>query len=53
MPSISLVTEIPGPQSRALGARREAATPLGAARLTPLAIVRAHGATMTDADGNT
>lgn len=52
MPAIRLVTEIPGPLSRALVARREAAMPPGAARLTPLAIARAHGATLTDVDGN-
>lgn len=51
-PSIHLVTEIPGPKSRALVARREAATPPGAAKLTPIAIERAHGAVVTDVDGN-
>ncbi len=53
MPAISLRTEVPGPNSRAILARRDAAMPPGAARLTPIAIARAHGATMTDVDGNT
>lgn len=51
-PSIHLQTEIPGPNSRALIARREAATPAGAAKLTPIAIASAHGAEVTDVDGN-
>jgi len=50
--SIHLRTEIPGPASRALIARREAATPPGAAKLTPIAIASAHGAVVTDVDGN-
>jgi 4-aminobutyrate aminotransferase/(S)-3-amino-2-methylpropionate transaminase len=50
--SIELVTEIPGPRSRQLLARREAATPNGSAKLTPLAIVSGSGAVVTDADGN-
>jgi 4-aminobutyrate aminotransferase / (S)-3-amino-2-methylpropionate transaminase / 5-aminovalerate transaminase len=50
--SIKLVTEIPGPRSLELLARREAATPNGAAKLTPLAIVGGSGAVVTDADGN-
>ncbi len=50
--AIRLVTEIPGPKSRALVARRDAAVPRGAARLTPIAIERAHGALVTDLDGN-
>lgn len=50
--SIRLVTEIPGPKSRALVARREAATPQGNAKLTPISIESAHGALVTDVDGN-
>lgn len=53
MPTINLVTDLPGPNSAALVARREAATPRGAAKLTPVAIVKAEGAAVTDADGNT
>lgn len=52
MSAIHLVTEIPGPHSRALVARREAASPPGAAKLTPIAVASAHGATVTDVDGN-
>jgi 4-aminobutyrate aminotransferase/(S)-3-amino-2-methylpropionate transaminase len=51
-PLIRLVTEIPGPRSRAIVARREAATPPGAAKLTPIAVESAHGAVVTDVDGN-
>jgi 4-aminobutyrate aminotransferase/(S)-3-amino-2-methylpropionate transaminase len=53
MPTINLLTDIPGPKSRQLVARREAATPRGAAKLTPVAITHAEGAAVTDADGNT
>jgi 4-aminobutyrate aminotransferase/(S)-3-amino-2-methylpropionate transaminase len=49
---IQLRTEIPGPRSRSLIARREAATPPGAAKLTPIAVESAHGAVVTDVDGN-
>lgn len=49
---IRILTEIPGPKSRALVARREAATPPGAAKLTPIAVAEAHGAVLTDVDGN-
>jgi 4-aminobutyrate aminotransferase / (S)-3-amino-2-methylpropionate transaminase / 5-aminovalerate transaminase len=52
MTTIRLGTEIPGPNSRALVERREAATPRGAAKLTPIAVVKAEGAALTDADGN-
>jgi 4-aminobutyrate aminotransferase/(S)-3-amino-2-methylpropionate transaminase len=51
-PSIRLVTEVPGPRSREIVARREAATPRGATRLTPIAVERAEGAVVEDADGN-
>ncbi len=52
MSVIDLVTEIPGPRSRELVARREAASPAGAAKLTPIAVASAHGAIVTDLDGN-
>jgi 4-aminobutyrate aminotransferase/(S)-3-amino-2-methylpropionate transaminase len=50
--SIHLQTEIPGPRSREIVARRDAAMPSGAARLTPIAVASAHGAVVTDVDGN-
>jgi 4-aminobutyrate aminotransferase/(S)-3-amino-2-methylpropionate transaminase len=53
MPSINLVTEIPGPKSLAMVARREAATARGAAKLTQLGVESAEGALVHDVDGNT
>jgi 4-aminobutyrate aminotransferase/(S)-3-amino-2-methylpropionate transaminase len=52
MPTINLITEVPGPKSRELAARREAATARGAAKASALAVVKAQGAVVTDADGN-
>ncbi|MDH3518516.1 MAG: aminotransferase class III-fold pyridoxal phosphate-dependent enzyme, partial [Acidimicrobiia bacterium] len=49
---IRLITEVPGPASRAMVARREAATPRGASKLTGIAIASAHGSMVTDVDGN-
>ena len=49
---IHLVTEIPGPKSRALQARRVQAVPRGVPSVTPIAVVLAEGAVVTDADGN-
>ncbi|MCC6804206.1 MAG: 4-aminobutyrate--2-oxoglutarate transaminase [Anaerolineae bacterium] len=53
MPTINLITEVPGPKSRAIAARREAATPRGAAKASAIVITEAQGAAVTDADGNT
>ncbi len=53
MPTIRLLTEVPGPKSREMAARREAATPRGAAKVSAITIERAEGAVLTDADGNT
>ncbi|HLA45155.1 MAG TPA: aminotransferase class III-fold pyridoxal phosphate-dependent enzyme, partial [Aggregatilineales bacterium] len=53
MSTINLVTEIPGPKSRAIVARREAASAQGAAKLTSIAVESANGAAVTDVDGNT
>ncbi len=49
---IKLETEIPGPRSREIVARREAATPPGAAKLTPIAVASAKGSVVVDVDGN-
>jgi 4-aminobutyrate aminotransferase / (S)-3-amino-2-methylpropionate transaminase / 5-aminovalerate transaminase len=53
MATIHLVTDIPGPKSREIVARREAATPRGAAKATTIAVAHAKGASVTDVDGNT
>jgi 4-aminobutyrate aminotransferase/(S)-3-amino-2-methylpropionate transaminase len=50
--SIKLVTEVPGPKSLELVARREAAVPNGAAKLTPLGIASGQGSVVVDLDGN-
>jgi 4-aminobutyrate aminotransferase/(S)-3-amino-2-methylpropionate transaminase len=52
MAGIELRTEVPGPKSRQIVARREAAIPSGAAKLTQIAVDHAHGALVTDVDGN-
>lgn len=50
--SIKLVTEIPGPKSREIVVRREAALSRGAAKLTQVAVAEASGAVVIDVDGN-
>ncbi|MDR5704060.1 MAG: aminotransferase class III-fold pyridoxal phosphate-dependent enzyme, partial [Armatimonadota bacterium] len=47
------VTEIPGPVSCQLMARRERAIPRGVFHSTPIFAAAGHGATVTDVDGNT
>jgi 4-aminobutyrate aminotransferase/(S)-3-amino-2-methylpropionate transaminase len=51
--SIRLHTSIPGPRSLELGARRAAAIPRGVGNTTPVFVDHAHGALLTDVDGNT
>jgi 4-aminobutyrate aminotransferase / (S)-3-amino-2-methylpropionate transaminase / 5-aminovalerate transaminase len=51
--AIHRVTEIPGPNSRAILERRAAAVARGLARSTDVVIERAEGALVHDVDGNT
>ena len=51
--SIDIRTAIPGPKSQEMVARREAAVPTGLYKAHPIAIDHAHGALVTDIDGNT
>ncbi|HWQ33099.1 MAG TPA: 4-aminobutyrate--2-oxoglutarate transaminase [Blastocatellia bacterium] len=50
---IRQLTEIPGPRSRELMARRDQAVPRSFGKLTPIFIRRASGAIIEDVDGNT
>jgi 4-aminobutyrate aminotransferase / (S)-3-amino-2-methylpropionate transaminase / 5-aminovalerate transaminase len=52
MATIQIRTEIPGPCSRALMARREAAVPRGPYHATPIFAARAEGVIIEDVDGN-
>jgi 4-aminobutyrate aminotransferase / (S)-3-amino-2-methylpropionate transaminase / 5-aminovalerate transaminase len=52
MSTIQIRTEIPGPRSRELMRRREAAVPRGVYSGTPIFVARAEGAVVEDADGN-
>src|SRR3977135_2925396 len=52
MSSIQLRTEIPGPRSRGLRSRREAAIPRGPYHATPIFAAKADGAILEDVDGN-
>jgi 4-aminobutyrate aminotransferase/(S)-3-amino-2-methylpropionate transaminase len=52
MSTIQLKAPVPGPKSRALGARREAAVPRGVSQATPIYVARAQDAWLEDVDGN-
>src|SRR5579863_5138877 len=52
MSTIQLCTQIPGPKSRALSARRAQAVPRGLSHGTPIYVAKAEGAWLEDVDGN-
>ncbi len=52
MSTIRLKTEIPGPNSRALHARRAQAVPRGLSHATPIYVAKAQDAWLEDVDGN-
>ena len=53
MASILLKTDVPGPKSRAVLARRTSAVPSGLGKATEVVVERADGALVHDVDGNT
>ncbi len=52
MSTIQLRTPVPGPNSRALAARREGAVPRGLSHATPVYVAHAQDAWLEDLDGN-
>lgn len=52
MSHIRIKTEIPGPRSRAIMERREAAVPRGPFHFNPIVLARGEGAVVEDVDGN-
>ncbi len=52
MLSRKVVTEIPGPRSKELLARRQAAVPAGVGTILPVFVDRAEGSVLVDVDGN-
>ncbi|HWB26408.1 MAG TPA: aspartate aminotransferase family protein [Chitinophagaceae bacterium] len=52
MAHINLITEIPGPKSRAMLERRKNALPAGLAKSTEVVVEKAEGGVVWDADGN-
>ena len=52
MATIQVKTAIPGPKSKELSARREAAVPRGLSHSTPIYVARAEDAWLEDVDGN-
>ena len=50
--AVHLVTPVPGPRSQEILSRRQQAVPRGLATNLPVVIASAHGARLTDVDGN-
>lgn len=53
MPTINLITAIPGPQSQAMLERRKNTLPVGLAKSTEVVVAKAEGGVVWDVDGNT
>src|ERR671928_814439 len=51
--TVDLVTEVPGPRSRAILERKERVVAAAKSIHMPIVVERAHGMVVTDVDGNT